>query len=134
MGARRHPGDGGAITTDGAIPLGEVLLFPGSRPATCEFAYAVGAAHRGRALAARGISALLPVARDRGYRTATLTIARDNTASHAVAAPSASDRSPFPCDDGSERATCCTWPRGAGRCDLAASRGEAAGRLEPRVR
>lgn len=74
-----------AITTDGTIPLGEVLLFPGSTPATCEFAYAVGAAHRGQALAARAIKALLPIAGTAGYQTATLTIAQDNTASQAVA-------------------------------------------------
>lgn len=74
-----------AITTDGTTPLGEVLLFPASTPETCEFAYAVGAAHRRQALASRAIRALLPLARAQGYRLAILTIAQDNLASHAVA-------------------------------------------------
>lgn len=74
-----------AITTDGTIPLGEVLLFPGGTPSTCEFAYAVGAAHRGQALAARALKALLPIAGTDGYRTATLKIAQGNAASQAVA-------------------------------------------------
>jgi len=37
-----------AITEDGGTPLGEVLLFPGPTPGSCEVAYAVGARHRGR--------------------------------------------------------------------------------------
>lgn len=86
---RAHQGSDGtlqlAITADGVTPLGEVLMFPASAPGVCEFAYAVGAAHRGQALAARAIKLLLPVARGAGYRTAVLTIAEDNTASQAVA-------------------------------------------------
>lgn len=74
-----------AITTDGTTPLGEVLMFAASEPEVCEFAYAVGAAHRGQALATRAIKILLPLARAEGYRTATLTIAGENTASQAVA-------------------------------------------------
>jgi RimJ/RimL family protein N-acetyltransferase len=85
-----------AITTDGEIPLGEVLLFPGEAPDECELAYAVGAAHRRHALAARAIRALLPTARERGYRTALLTIAVDNTASHAVAEAAGFGRRPGP--------------------------------------
>lgn len=74
-----------AITRDGGAPLGEVILFPSPTPGVCEFAYAVGAAHRGQALAAHAITALLPVAKATGYRRATLTIALDNLASQGVA-------------------------------------------------
>jgi RimJ/RimL family protein N-acetyltransferase len=74
-----------AITTDRDLPLGEVLLFPGDTPDVCEFAYAVGAAHRGRHLAARAIRALFPTARSLGYHTAALTIADDNRPSQHTA-------------------------------------------------
>lgn len=37
-----------AITRDGGSPLGEVILFPAERVAVCEFAFAVGEAHRER--------------------------------------------------------------------------------------
>lgn len=46
-----------AVTDDGGEPLGEVLLFGTDEPGTCEFAYAIGAAHRGRSLAARAVRA-----------------------------------------------------------------------------
>ena len=59
-----------AITEDGDVPLGEVLLFPTDDPAVCEFAYAVGAEHRGRSLAARALTAVLPMAKAEGYRRA----------------------------------------------------------------
>jgi RimJ/RimL family protein N-acetyltransferase len=74
-----------AITEDGQQPLGEVLLSPTDVADTCEFAYAVGAAHRGRNLAARAIRALLPLAKTEGYRWARLRIATDNLASQRVA-------------------------------------------------
>lgn len=74
-----------AITTDGLTPLGEVLLFPTQTPGVCEFAYAVGAAHRGRHLAARSIAQLLPMAKAEGYGEARLVIATDNLASQRVA-------------------------------------------------
>ena len=74
-----------AITEDGEEPLGEVLLFPTGDPAMCELGYTVGAAHRGRALAARAVRALLPVARSEGYRHARLMIAVDNLPSQQVA-------------------------------------------------
>lgn len=75
-----------AITTDGATPLGEVLLFGTDEPGVCELAYAVGAEHRGKALAARSVLALMPCARDAGYRSARLRIAVGNEASRATAA------------------------------------------------
>ena len=74
-----------AITEDGQQPLGEVLLFPSDVADTCEFAYAVGAEHRGRNLAARAIRALLPLAKAEGCRSARLRIATDNPASQSVA-------------------------------------------------
>jgi len=74
-----------AITEDGQQPLGEVLLFPTDVADTCEFAYAVGAEHRGRNLAARAMRALLPLAKAGGYRLARLRIATDNLASQRVA-------------------------------------------------
>lgn len=75
-----------AITTDGSTPLGEVLLFGTDEPSVCELAYAVGAAHRGQALAARSIVGVLPLARTAGYRSARLRIATDNEPSQATAA------------------------------------------------
>ena len=74
-----------AITRDGQQPLGEVLLFPTDLADMCEFAYAVGAAHRGCALAARAVTALLPLAKAQGYRSARLRVAVDNLASQHAA-------------------------------------------------
>lgn len=74
-----------AITEDGDVPLGEVLLFPTDDPNVCECAYAVGAEHRGRFLAARALTAVLPLAKGEGYRRARLRIALDNEASQRVA-------------------------------------------------
>jgi RimJ/RimL family protein N-acetyltransferase len=74
-----------AITESGDQPLGEILLFPAGNPGTCEFAYAVGAEHRGRSLAVRALTALLPLAVSRGYSTATLKIDVGNRPSQRVA-------------------------------------------------
>ena len=60
-------------------------MFPADVTDTCEFAYAVGAEHRGRNLAARAIRALLPLAKAEGCRSACLRIATDNLASQSVA-------------------------------------------------
>lgn len=75
-----------AITEDGVTPLGEVLLFPTGVDDLCELGYVVGAAFRGRRLAARALRAVLPLAVRAGYRRAQLTIAVDNDASNRVAA------------------------------------------------
>jgi RimJ/RimL family protein N-acetyltransferase len=75
-----------AITTDGDLPLGEVLGFSTDEDRTCEFAYAVGHAHRGQALAARAVRAVLPAAYGAGYRRARLRVAVDNRPSQRVAA------------------------------------------------
>jgi RimJ/RimL family protein N-acetyltransferase len=74
-----------AITEDGDEPLGEVLLLPAGDPLVCEIGYVVGPRHRSRALAARAVKAVLPVANRSGYREARLSIAVDNHASQRVA-------------------------------------------------
>jgi RimJ/RimL family protein N-acetyltransferase len=74
-----------AITTDGVLPLGEVLLFPGP-DGTGELGYAVGAAHRGAGLAARAVTQLREYAEEtHGLRRFVLRIAPGNTASARVA-------------------------------------------------
>ncbi len=75
-----------AITNSGGEPLGEVLLFGTDEDGTCELAYAVGCKHRGHAAGARSVWALLPVAREAGYRQARLRVAVDNLPSQRVAA------------------------------------------------
>lgn len=74
-----------AITEKGDQSIGEVLLFPSEQPTLCEFAYAVGIEHRGRSVAARALTALLPIAKTYGYLEARLRIATDNTSSQKVA-------------------------------------------------
>jgi RimJ/RimL family protein N-acetyltransferase len=75
-----------AVTENGGEPLGEVLLFGTDEDGTCEFAYAVGCKHQGQALGARSVRAVLPVAREAGYRRARLRVAVDNLPSQRVAA------------------------------------------------
>jgi len=74
-----------AITADGGAALGEVLLFPTEHHGVCELAYAVGASHRGRALGARAVRAVLGLARQLGYEQARLRVAVDNVPSRRVA-------------------------------------------------
>lgn len=74
-----------AITRDGEIPLGEVLMFPTETTSMCEFAFAVGEMHRGQRLAARALKALIPAALAAGYRTGRLMIAVDNIPSQRTA-------------------------------------------------
>lgn len=74
-----------AITVDGGAALGEVLLFPTEHEDLCELAYAVGAAHRGRALGSRSVLAVLSLAAEVGYLRARLRIAVDNVPSRRVA-------------------------------------------------
>lgn len=75
-----------AVTENGGEPLGEVLLFGTDEDATCEFAYAVGCRHRGKALGIRSLRAVLPAAREAGHRHARLRVAVDNLPSQRVAA------------------------------------------------
>jgi RimJ/RimL family protein N-acetyltransferase len=78
-----------AVTEDGGEPLGEVLLFGTDEDGTCEFAYAIGQPHRGRALAARSVLALLPAAATAGHKRARMLIAIDNLPSQHVASAAA---------------------------------------------
>jgi RimJ/RimL family protein N-acetyltransferase len=76
-----------AITTDGGRPLGEMLLFGHDTERNeAELGYLVGAAHRGRGLASRGLALLS------GYALCELALVRlllridpGNAASRAVA-------------------------------------------------
>ncbi|MGW6009434.1 GNAT family N-acetyltransferase [Streptomyces sp. NPDC055210] len=76
-----------AITTDGGLPRGEVLLFPSKADERdAEIAYGVGAAHRGRGLASRAVRLLSSYALGHtGARRVVLCIEEANTASAAVA-------------------------------------------------
>ncbi|MFE9682258.1 GNAT family N-acetyltransferase [Streptomyces sp. NPDC002701] len=76
-----------AITTDGVLPRGEVLLFRSKADERdVEIAYGVGAAHRGRGLASRAVRLLAAHAvRHTGARRVVLCIEEANAASAAVA-------------------------------------------------
>ncbi|MEU9961081.1 GNAT family N-acetyltransferase [Streptomyces sp. NPDC050982] len=76
-----------AITTDGVLPQGEVLLFRSKADERdVEIAYGVGAAHRGRGLASRAVRLLSEYAvRHTGARRVVLCIEEGNAASIAVA-------------------------------------------------
>jgi RimJ/RimL family protein N-acetyltransferase len=76
-----------AITTDGVLPRGEVLLFRSKADERdVEIAYGVGAAHRGRGLASRSVRLLAAHAvRHTGARRVVLCIEEANAASAAVA-------------------------------------------------
>ena len=74
-----------AITTDGAVPLGEIILFDGGER-TVEFAYAVGRAHRGQRLAARSLRLVMDFAAGLDDpETFTLKISPANPASECAA-------------------------------------------------
>ena len=76
-----------AITTDGERPLGEMLLFAhDTERREAELGYLVGAAHRGRGLAARGLALLSGYAESElGLVRLLLRIDPGNSASRAVA-------------------------------------------------
>ncbi|MCX4978346.1 GNAT family N-acetyltransferase [Streptomyces sp. NBC_00620] len=76
-----------AITADGALPLGEVLLFRKNPddPAV-SLGYTVGSAHRGQRLGSRALRLLTDYAHhDLGLPRVTLGIATENAASISVA-------------------------------------------------
>ncbi len=77
-----------AITTDGRLPLGEVLVFPSATDERdVELAYGVGPAHRGRGLASAAVRLVTEyAARHTRPRRVVLRIEAGNTASEAVAA------------------------------------------------
>ena len=71
--------------TDGDEPLGEVQLFPCDDSSMVDYAYGVGAGHRGRRLAARAVVATLPLAQSEGYDVARIRVPVDNVGSAKVA-------------------------------------------------
>lgn len=73
-----------AITVDGSAPLGEVMLR--RAPEGTELGYAVGPAHRGKALAARSVRVMAGYAFEQlGADRVILELEAENTASLAVA-------------------------------------------------
>jgi RimJ/RimL family protein N-acetyltransferase len=75
-----------AITTDGRMPLGEILLFDSGRPDEGELAYAVGVAHRGAHLGGRAARLLMAHARSHlGITSFSARISEANPASERVA-------------------------------------------------
>jgi RimJ/RimL family protein N-acetyltransferase len=76
-----------AVTTDGNLPRGEVLLFrSASDERDLELAYGVGSAHRGRGLAGRAVRLVSEYAvREIRPRRVVLRIDAANAASEAVA-------------------------------------------------
>jgi RimJ/RimL family protein N-acetyltransferase len=66
-------------------PAGEVMVFPAATGDEVELAYAVGAQHQRQRVATRAVLAALELARTRGARRASLTIAEGNAGSAGVA-------------------------------------------------
>lgn len=81
-----------AITEDGVVPLGEVIIFPTDVAGQVELAYGVGAAYAGRGLARRAVAVALELAGGGGAVHARLHIAIDNIASQRVAEVTGFDR------------------------------------------
>ena len=69
-----------AVTTDGDLPLGEVVLM-----STGHLGYVLGARHRGQGLAARAVALLREHAHDVGHEAVRLQISEGNLASEALA-------------------------------------------------
>ncbi|WP_369255223.1 GNAT family N-acetyltransferase [Streptomyces sp. R35] len=76
-----------AITTDGGVPQGEILLFRSAADERdVELAYGVGAAYRGRGLATRAVRLAVDFVKGRAaVRRVVLCIEDGNGASQAVA-------------------------------------------------
>lgn len=76
-----------AITADGQLPLGEVLVIrEDANGGAASLGYSVGAAHRGRHLGARALKVMTAYAHQvMGLRQLTLSIEAENAASAAVA-------------------------------------------------
>ncbi|MFJ7263031.1 GNAT family N-acetyltransferase [Streptomyces globosus] len=73
-----------AITVDGGVPLGEVMLR--RAPEGTEIGYAVGPAHRGQGLAARAVRVMAAYAfRELGAERVILELEAENAASVSVA-------------------------------------------------
>lgn len=76
-----------AITIDGRLPLGEVLVIRGNaNDRTASLGYSVGAAHRGRRLGSRALTVMTEyVHHTMDMARVTLSIEAENGASAAVA-------------------------------------------------
>ncbi len=75
-----------AITSDGRLPLGEILLFDSGRPDEGELAYAIGVAHRGAHLGGRAARLTMDYARAHlGITSFSARISEANPASERVA-------------------------------------------------
>ncbi|MEU4833715.1 GNAT family N-acetyltransferase [Streptosporangium sp. NPDC023615] len=105
-----------AVTEDGREALGEVLLFlrPGEAQ-VAELAYAIGARHRGRRLAARAVEVMARyAATSLGMRGLALRVDPANEASVAVARATGfhlTDAEPETLDRRGDRVTLLTWRR-----------------------
>ncbi|MFI7051615.1 GNAT family N-acetyltransferase [Streptosporangium canum] len=106
-----------AITVDGREPMGEVLLMlTGPGLDVAEIGYVVGAAHRGRGLAARAVRVMTDFARDTvGVVQLLLEIEEGNAASAAVASAAGyhlTDVPPIPGEDKGRPLLLRTWAYG----------------------
>ncbi|MEV8631516.1 GNAT family N-acetyltransferase [Streptosporangium sp. NPDC051023] len=106
-----------AITVDGGEALGEVLLMrSGSGLEVAEIGYSVGAAHRGRGLAARAVRVMTEFARGTvGVERLLLEIEAGNAASAAVAQAAGyrlTDAPPIPTEEKGRTLSLRTWEYG----------------------
>jgi RimJ/RimL family protein N-acetyltransferase len=103
-----------AVTTDGGLPLGEVLLFTAA-DGTAELGYTVGAAHRGQGLAARAVRAAVDYGREAlGLTRFVLRIEPANVPSQRVATAAGFCRTadePVVRENKGRRAELETWER-----------------------
>ncbi|MGC5016232.1 GNAT family N-acetyltransferase [Streptosporangium sp. DT93] len=105
-----------AVTEDGREPLGEVLFFRrAGESGVAELAYAIGARHRGRRLAARAVEVMARyAATSLGTRGLVLRVDPANGASVAVARATGfhlTDAEPETLDRRGDRVTLLTWRR-----------------------
>ncbi|MFI1647498.1 GNAT family N-acetyltransferase [Streptomyces avidinii] len=91
-----------AITVDGGVPLGEVMLK--RAPEGTELGYALGPAHRGRGLAARAVRLMAAYAFEQlGVDRVILELEAENAASVGVATRSGFRRLDVPLITGEEK-------------------------------
>ncbi|MEU1485015.1 GNAT family N-acetyltransferase [Streptomyces sp. NPDC005752] len=105
-----------AITTDGGVPLGEVMLR--RAPEGTEIGYVVGPAHRGRALASRAVRVMAAYAFDQlGVEQVILELEAENDASVGVATRAGFTLLEVPLIKGEEKGrsySLQTWGRNSG--------------------
>ncbi|MFH8342901.1 GNAT family N-acetyltransferase [Streptomyces sp. AM6-12] len=91
-----------AITVDGRVPLGEVMLR--RAPEGTEIGYAVGPAHRGQGLAARAVRVMAAYAFEQlGVEQVILELEAENAASVAVATKAGFSLLDVPLIEGEEK-------------------------------